>query len=119
MNKRKIIYNINEIILEIYKTLKNTEEKEIIENYIRSSLTELINNEQLDEVIKKINKNEGGENSMLRQTIIEMIEDGKESGISQVAINMLKQKHKKEEIQKCTGLSYAKITKLEKSLQNA
>ena len=55
---------------------------------------------------------------MLRQTIIEMIEDGKESGISQVAINMLKQKYKKEEIQKCTGLSYAKIAKLEKSLQH-
>ena len=131
MNKRKIIYNINEIILEIYKTLKNTEEKEIIENYIRSSLTELINNAQLDEVIKKINKNEGGENSMLRQTIIEMIEDGKregelkgrregnESGISQVAINMLKEKCDKKTIQKYTGLSYAKISKLEKSLQSA
>ena len=131
LNKRKIIYNINEIILKIYKTLKNAEEKEIVENYIRSSLTELINNAQLDEVIKNINKEEGGENSMLRQTIIEMIEDGKregelkgrregnESGISQVAINMLKQKYKKEEIQKCTGLSYAKIAKLEKSLQSA
>lgn len=84
-----------------------------------------------DEVIKKINKNEGGENSMLRQTIIEMIEDGKregelkgrregnESGISQVAINMLKEKCDKKTIQKYTGLSYAKISKLEKSLQSA
>lgn len=118
---------MNEIILEIYKTLKNAEEKEIIENYIRSSLTELINSAQLDEVIKKINKNEGGENNMLRQTIIEMIEDGKnegrregnESGISQVAINMLKEKCDKKTIQKYTGLSYAKIAKLEKSLQSA
>ena len=115
LNKRKIIYNINEIILEIYKTLKNVEEKEIIENYIRSSLTELINNIQLDEIIKNINKEEGGENSMLRQTIIEMIEDGKregelkgrregrqegsESGISQVAINMLREKCDKKTIQ--------------------
>ena len=135
LNKRKIIYNINEIILKIYKTLKNEEEKEIVENYIRSSLTELINNAQLDEVIKNINKEEGGENSMLRQTIIEMIEDGKregelkgrregrqegnESGISQVAINMLKEKCDKKTIQKYTGLSYAKIAKLEKSLQSA
>ena len=133
LNKRKIIYNINEIILEIYKTLKNVEEKEIIENYIRSSLTELINNIQLDEIIKNINKEEGVENSMLRQTIIEMIEDGKregelkgrregrqegsESGISQVAINMLREKCDKKTIQKYTGLSYAKISKLEKSLQ--
>ena len=44
LNKRKIIYNINEIITEIFKTLKNEEEKEIVENYIRSSLTELIKN---------------------------------------------------------------------------
>ena len=72
---------------------------------------------------------------MLRQTIIEMIEDGKregelkgrregrqegnESGISQVAINMLKEKCDKKTIQKYTGLSYAKIAKLEKSLQSA
>ena len=72
---------------------------------------------------------------MLRQTIIEMIEDGRregeqkgrregrregsEFGISQVAINMLKEKCNKKMIQKCTGLSYAKIAKLEKSLQKA
>ena len=110
--------------------IKNDEEREIIENYIRSTLSELITSEQLDEIIKKVNKEEGGEGSMLRQTIIEMIEDGRkegekkgrkegnESGISQVAINMLKQKYKKEEIKKCTGLSYAKIAKLEKSLQS-
>lgn len=55
---------------------------------------------------------------MLRQTIIEMIEDGKESGITQVAINMLKEKCDKKMIQKFTGLSYAKIAKLEKSLQH-
>ena len=38
-------------------------------------------------------------------------------GISQVAINMLKEKCDKEMIKKYTGLSYAKISKLEKSLQ--
>lgn len=130
LTKKKVVKDVNELIIRIYKNLKNDEEREIIENYIRSTLSELITSEQLDEIIKKVNKEEGGEGSMLRQTIIEMIEDerkegekkgrkeGNESGISQVAINMLKQKYKKEEIKKCTGLSYAKIAKLEKSLQS-
>ena len=135
LTKKKVVTNANEIILKIFKRLKNEEEKEIVENYIRSTLAELITNEQLDEIIKNINKEKGGESSMLRQTIIEMLDDernegrqegrregrqeGSEFGISQVAINMLKQKYKKGEIQKCTGLSYAKIAKLEKTLQKA
>ena len=130
LTKKKVVKDVNELIIRIYKNIKNDEEREIIENYIRSTLSELITSEQLDEIIKKVNKEEGGEGSMLRQTIIEMIEDGRkegekkgrkegnESGISQVAINMLKQKYKKEEIKKCTGLSYVKIAKLEKSLQS-
>lgn len=131
LTKKKVVTNANEIILKIFKRLKNEEEKEIVENYIRSTLSELITNEQLDEIIKNVNKEEKGEGNMLRQTIIKMIEDGRnegrqegrregsEYGRSQVAINMLKEKCNKKMIQKCTGLSYAKIAKLEKSLQKA
>lgn len=77
LTKKKVVKDVNELIIRIYKNIKNDEEREIIENYIRSTLSELITSEQLDEIIKKVNKEEGGEGSMLRQTIIEMIEDGR------------------------------------------
>ena len=44
---------------------------------------------------------------------------GISEGISRVAINMLKQKYKKAEIKKCTGLSDDKIDELEKNLRSA
>ena len=85
---------------------------------------------------EKINKEE--ENDMLMEAFVDkFIEEGERrgitqgkkigvdegrkigitQGISQVAINMLKEKCDKEMIKKYTGLSYAKISKLEKSLQ--
>ena len=44
---------------------------------------------------------------------------GRTQGISQVAINMLKEKCDKKVIKKCTGLSDKQISELEKSLQSA
>lgn len=58
LTKKKVVTNVNEIILKIFKRLKNEEEKEIVENYIRTTLSELIGNEQLDEIIKNVNKEE-------------------------------------------------------------
>ena len=46
-------------------------------------------------------------------------ERGISEGISQVAINMLKQKCKKDLIKQCTGLSDERIKELEKTLQSA
>lgn len=48
----------------------------------------------------------------------EGIEEGKKESLYQVAINMLKEKCDKAMIKRCTGLSEAKISKLEKSIQN-
>ena len=47
------------------------------------------------------------------------ISKGRAKGITQVAINMLKNKCDKETIKKYTGLSDKKINELEKSLQTA
>ena len=44
--------------------------------------------------------------------------EGREEGLCQVAINMLKEKCDKALIKKYTGLSDAKIAKLEKTLQS-
>lgn len=56
LTKKKVVKDVNELIIRIYKNIKNDEEREIIENYIRSTLSELITSEQLDEIIKKVNK---------------------------------------------------------------
>lgn len=53
LTKKKVVKDVNELIIRIYKNIKNDEEREIIENYIRSTLSELITSEQLDEIIKK------------------------------------------------------------------
>ena len=54
------------------------------------------------------------------KTCFEEVEKkGETRGISQVAINMLKEKCDKKIIKKYTGLSDAKIKELEKSLQSA
>ena len=42
-------------------------------------------------------------------TLYNCIKEGEKNGISQVAINMLKEKCDKKMIKKCTGLSDAKI----------
>ena len=71
---------------------------------------------------EKINKSEEGEEMLLESfvdTLYNCIKEGEKNGISQVAINMLKEKCDKKMIKKCTGLSDAKIKELEKTLQNA
>ena len=59
---------------------------------------------------------------MLEAFVDRFLEEGRKEGIkeslSQVAINMLKEKCDKALIKKYTGLSDAKIAKLEKTLQS-
>ena len=76
-------------------------------------------------VIKeKINSEDKEEGNMLMEAFVDkFFEEGEKSGIaqgiSQVAINMLKEKCDKKIIKKYTGLSDAKIKELEKTLQSA
>lgn len=56
---------------------------------------------------------------MLEAFVDRFLKEGKEEGLCQVAINMLKEKCDKALIKKYTGLSDAKIAKLEKTLQRA
>ena len=67
--------------------------------------------------------NEEDEKNMLEAFVDRFLEEGrkegKEESLSQVAINMLKEKCDKALIKKYTGLSDAKIAKLEKTLQRA
>ena len=64
---------------------------------------------------------------MLEAFVDRFLEEGRKEGrkeareesLSQVAINMLKEKCDKSMIKKCTGLSEKKIAQLEKSLQQA
>ena len=64
----------------------------------------------------KINEEE--EKNMLEAFVDRFLKEGKEEGLCQVAINMLKEKCDKALIKKYTGLSDAKIAKLEKTLQS-
>ncbi len=54
-----------------------------------------------------------------KKEIKEKIEKERKESISQIAINMLKEKCDKSLIKRCTGLSYAKINELEKRMQSA
>ena len=61
---------------------------------------------------------EEGRKEGRKEGIEEGREEGKKESLYQVAINMLKEKCDKAMIKRCTGLSEAKISKLEKSIQN-
>ena len=54
-----------------------------------------------------------------KEGIKEGRKEAREESLSQVAINMLKEKCDKSMIKKCTGLSETKIAQLEKRLKQA
>lgn len=116
----KEIGNVSNLIIQIYKSVKDKDERLIIDNYLKEVFSNLINDKEVKETIKKLSK-KGGKDNMLRETILKMLKnerkEGRKEGSSQVAINMLKEKYQKDEIKKCTGLKDADIEKLEKSLQ--
>ena len=104
-------------------------------DYIASYINERVAKKQGREVaklmIKGIEKLEYKEGKNMLEAFVDRFLDmadekekkgerrGISEGISQVAINMLKQKYKKAEIKKCTGLSDERINELEKTLQSA
>ena len=122
--------NLNKVEQEL-DDLKITEE-EI--NYIASYINKIISrtygeetSKQMIKILEKGLSKEEGKDMLMENFVKTCFEEGEKSGrkdgvaraLSQVAINMLKQKYKKEEIKKCTGLSDAKIKELEKTLQSA
>ena len=62
---------------------------------------------------------EEGRKEGIKEGIKEGRKEAREESLSQVAINMLKEKCDKSMIKKYTGLSEKKIAQLEKSLQKA
>ena len=118
--------NLNKVEQEL-DDLKITEE-EI--NYIASYINKIISrtygeetSKQMIKILEKGLSKEEGKDMLMENFVKTCFEEGeksgKKAGISQVAINMLKQKCKKELIKQCTGLSDAKIKELEKTLQSA
>ena len=113
--------DLNKVEAEL-DNLKITEE-EI--NYIASYINKIIGKEygketsnQMLEILKKRLSKEEEKDMLLENFVKTCFEEGETRGISQVAINMLKEKCDKKIIKKCTGLSDAKIKELEKNLQS-
>ena len=126
---------------EIMKEMKNIkiEENEIdyIASYIFERISKKIGKDVASLMIKNLEENlenEKEEKNMLeafvdrfleegekraKKEIKEKIEKERKDSISQIAINMLKEKCDKSLIKRCTGLSYAKINELEKRMQSA
>ena len=118
--------DLNKVEAEL-DNLKITEE-EI--NYIASYINKIIGKEygkqtsnQMIEILKKRLSKEEDKDMLLENFVKTCFEEGEKKGetrgISQVAINMLKEKCDKKIIKKYTGLSDAKIKELEKTLQSA
>ena len=118
--------DLNKVEAEL-DNLKITEE-EI--NYIASYINKIIGKEygketsnQMIEILKKRLSKEEDKDMLLENFVKTCFEEGEKKGetrgISQVAINMLKEKCDKKFIKKCTGLSEAKLKELEKTLQSA
>ena len=118
--------NLNKVEQEI-DNLKITEEEiDYIASYINKIISRTYGEETSKQMIKILEKGlskEEGKDMLMENFVKTCFEEGeksgKKAGISQVAINMLKQKCKKELIKQCTGLSDAKIKELEKTLQSA
>ena len=120
--------NTNEIEKDIEKLKLTKTHMPYIEAYIKNIIGKKYNEETANLMIKvikeKINSEEKEEGNMLMEAFVDkFFEEGEKSGIaqgiSQVAINMLKEKCDKKIIKKYTGLSDAKIKELEKTLQSA
>ena len=99
-------------------------------NYIASYINKIIGKEygketsnQMIEILKKRLSKEEDKDMLLENFVKTCFEEGEKKGetrgVSQVAINMLKEKCDKKFIKKCRGLSEAKIKELEKTLQSA
>ena len=121
INKIAKIKDSKTMIKEIKNIKIREEEIDYIASYISERISKKCGKEVAKLMIKNIEKeiNEEEEKNMLEAFVDRFLKEGKEEGICQVAINMLKEKCDKALIKKYTGLSDAKIAKLEKTLQRA
>ena len=126
-----------ELMIKVMKNIKiNSTQIDFVASYINERISKKCGKEFAKLMIKNIEeKLENKEEKNMLEAFVDRFLDiaderekrgkaagekiGEKRGIAQVAINMLKQKYKKEEIKKCTGLSDEKIKELEKTLQNA
>lgn len=126
-----------EIMIKVMKNIKiSSTQIDYVASYINERISKKCGKEFAKLMIKSIEeKLENREEKNMLEDFVDRFLDmaderekrgkaagekiGEKRGIAQVAINMLKQKYKKEEIKKCTGLSDEKIKELEKTLQNA
>ena len=124
INKIAKIKDEKAIIKEIKNIKIREEEIDYISSYINERISKKCGKDVAKLMIKNIEKeiNEEEEKNMLEAFVDRFLEEGRKEGIkeslSQVAINMLKEKCDKALIKKYTGLSDAKIAKLEKTLQS-
>ena len=121
INKLAKIKDEKTMIKEIKDIKIREEEIDYIASYINERISKKCGKEVAKLMIKNIESeiNEEEEKNMLEAFVDRFLKEGKEEGICQVAINMLKEKCDKALIKKYTGLSDEKITKLEKTLQRA
>ena len=133
INKVSKTKEIEKIVKEI-KDIKVEEcEIDYIASYINERISKKISKDVAKLMIKYIENQfeEKEEKNMLEAFVDRFLEEGRKEGIkegrkeareeslSQVAINMLKEKCDKSMIKKCTGLSETKIAQLEKRLKQA
>lgn len=129
INKVSKIKEIEKIVKEIKDIKVEESEIDYIASYINERISKKISKDVAKLMIKyledKFEEKEG--KNMLEAFVDRFLEEGRKEGrkeareesLSQVAINMLKEKCDKSMIKKCTGLSEKKIAQLEKSLQQA
>lgn len=133
INKIGQLDNLNQVEKEINKLILLSNHMQYIAAYINNIVSQKYGKETAELMIKviqeKINKEEKEKDGMLMEAFVDkFLEEGERrgekrgkelgiaQGIKQVAINMLRQKYKKEDIKKCTGLSNEQIKKLEKTM---
>ena len=121
INKIAKINDSKTMIKEIKNIKIREEEIDYIASYINERISKKCGKDVAKLMIKNIEReiNEEEEKNMLEAFVDRFLKEGKEEGLCQVAINMLKEKCDKALIKKYTGLSDAKIAKLEKTLQRA
>lgn len=117
-----------ELMIKVMKDINiSSTEIDYVASYINERISKKCGKEFAKLMIKSIEeKLENKEEKNMLEAFVDRFLDmaderekrGEKRGIAQVAINMLKQKYKKEEIKKCTGLSDEKIKELEKTLEH-
>ena len=131
INKIGQIKNEGTMLKEMQNIKISTQQIDYIVSYINERISRKQGKEVAKLMIKSIEKLDNKEGKNMLEAFVDRFLDmadekekkgekrGISEGISRVAINMLKQKCKKDLIKQCTGLSDDKIDELEKNLRSA